>query len=262
MFREGVVMAKIISLINEKGGVGKTTSTNLISACLKRKGFKVLCVDFDPQGHLSFSFGADNREKPTIYDVIKRKTKTKYAIQQSEVTDIIPANDMLKSIENEFTVTGNEQLLKNTIGQVARFYDYILIDSPPELGLVSVNALVASDVVLIPCLPDGYSLMGTIKVHETVLRIKNAFNPTMVIGGIFLVRFYARERLSRSAGEVLEQLTKQLNTPILSSRIRHSSAVCDATTVQQVDAVEKFSTNKAVQDYVTLVDELFEKGVL
>ena len=255
-------MAKIVSLINEKGGVGKTTSTNVLAACLKHKNYKVLCVDFDPQGHLSFSFGADNRQEPTIYDVIKHKTKARYAIQHTAITDIIPANDILKSIESEFTNSGNEQLLKNCLKQISPLYDYILIDSPPELGLISVNALVASDVVLIPCLPDGYSLMGTIKVHETVSRIKQAFNPQLIIGGIFLVRYYARERLSRSVAEVLEEITQTLGVPILESKVRHSNMISDATNVRQWDVVDYCPKNKALLDYQELVDELLRKGIL
>lgn len=255
-------MAKVVSLINEKGGVGKTTSANLIATCLKHKNYRVLCIDFDPQGHLSFSMGITNREIPTIYDVIKHKVKARYAIQHSRVTDIIPANDILKSIENEFTSSGNEQLLKEVIKQVDSLYDYIIIDSPPELGLMSANALVASNVVLVPCLPDGYSLMGMIKVHETISRIKRAFNPDLVIGGVFLVRYYYRENLSRSASGVLEQLTQNLSIPILDTKIHHSNVISDTTSVRQLDVINTRPNNKAVIDYQNLVDELFERGTL
>lgn len=255
-------MAKVLSLINEKGGVGKTTSTNAIAACLKYKKFSVLCIDFDPQGHLTFSFGADDKSHPTIYNVIKHKTKARFAVQQTDVTDIIPANDMLKSIESEFTFSGNEQLLKNAIKPLLPLYDYILIDSPPELGLISVNALVASDVVLIPCLPDGYSLRGTIKVHETISHIKMAFNPTLSIGGIILTRFYPREKLSRSAADVLVQLTETLNIPILNTKIRHSNVLAYATSVLQADIMSECKKNTAVSDYQALVKELLERGIL
>ncbi len=255
-------MAKIISLINEKGGVGKTTSTNIIAACLKHNNYKVLCIDFDPQGHLSFSMGAKTKGCNTMYDVIRRTVKTRYAIQDSNVTDIIPANDMLKSIEQEFTGVGNEQLLKEALKSISPLYDYILIDTPPELGLVSANALVASDVVIIPCLPDGYSLRGMIKVHETISRLKHAFNPDLVLGGIFLVRFYGREKLSRSAAEVLEEITKSLDMPILKTRIRHSNIISHATSVLQLNVVEDRKHNNAVKDYQDLVQELLERGTL
>lgn len=255
-------MAKIISLINEKGGVGKTTSTNVIATCLKHKKFNVLCIDFDPQGHLSFSMNADTGDHPTIYDVLKHTVKARYAIQRTEVTDIIPSNELLKSVEKEFTVSGNERLLKDCLKMVSPLYDYILIDSPPELGLISANALVASDVVLIPCLPDGYSLKGTVNVHETILRIKHAFNPTLVIGGIFFVRYYPRENLSRSAYGALEQMAETLNIPLLSTKIRHSNVLNDATSVRQMDVVQHRPRNNAVLDYTALVEELLERGII
>lgn len=255
-------MAKVISLINEKGGVGKTTSTNVIAACLKHRKHSVLCIDFDPQGHLSFSMGADTRTHPTTYDVLRRTVKARYAIQRTAVTDIIPASAVLKSLEREFTASGNERLLRDCIKQVAALYDYILIDSPPELGLLSVNALVASDVVLIPCLPDGYSLKGTVNVHETISRMKMAFNPDLVIGGIFFVRYYPREMLSRSAADVLEQMAKTLDITILDAKIRHSTLISNATSVRQEDVVEHRPSNSAVHDYQALVEELFERGLL
>lgn len=255
-------MAKVISLINEKGGVGKTTSTNVIAACLKHKKTNVLCVDFDPQGHLSFSMNADTSDRPTIYEVLKHKVKARYAIQRTEVTDIIPANALLKSIEREFTISGNERLLKDSLKMVSPLYDYILIDSPPELGLISANALVASDVVLIPCLPDGYSLKGAVNVHETISRIKQAFNPSLVIGGIFFVRYYPRENLSRSAYGALDQMAESLDIPLLQTKIRHSNVLNDATSVRQVDVCSYRPRNTAVQDYKALVDEMIERGIL
>ncbi len=199
---------------------------------------------------------------PTIYDVIKRTVKARQAVQKTAVTDIIPANDILKSIESEFTGAGNQNLLKAVIKSVVLDYDYVLIDSPPELGVISANALVASNIVLIPSMPDGYSLMGVIKVHETVSRIKMAFNPTLTFGGIILVRYYSRENLSKSVSEVLVELTKTLNMPILQSKIRHSNVINDATTVQQLDTVRAHPYNNAVQDYNNLVEELLGKGVL
>lgn len=255
-------MAKVISLINQKGGVGKTASTNAISACLKHQGFKVLCVDFDPQGYLSFSMGADTREHSTIYDVVKHNIKARYAIQKSNVVDIIPADALLGNVEREFTGPGSEHMLRDCLRSVAPLYDYILIDSPPELGLLSANAIVASNVVLIPGLSDGYSLQGVIQVHETILRIKQAFNPTLVIGGIFLVRYYPREALSKTTKETADLLAEHLNIPLLNTTIRHSNVISKAMTTLQKDILEYAPRNHAVQDYVALVNELFERGFI
>lgn len=255
-------MAKAISLINEKGGVGKTTSTNMIAACLKSRGFRVLCVDFDPQAHLSFSFDADTRLKPTIYDVIKHTYRIRDAIQTTCVTDIIPSNDMLKSIESEFTKSGNHRLLIDCLSKVQKDYDYILIDSPPELGLVSINALMASNVVLIPCLPDGYSLMGSIKVHETVMRIKMAFSPDLTIGGIVMLRYYPQQKLSKSVSDTLESVTQMLNIPHIQTKIRHSNTISHATSILHADVCADFADNTATQDYQKLVEELLRKGII
>lgn len=255
-------MAKVISLINEKGGVGKTTSTNVIAACLKSRGFAVLCVDFDPQAHLSFSFGADTRLKPTIYDVIRHTYRIHDAIQQTAITDIIPSNDMLKSIEGEYTKSGNHRLLLDVLTKVQKLYDYILIDSPPELGLVSINALVASNIVLIPCLPDGFSLGGSIKVHETVMRIKQAFSPDLNIGGIIMLRYYPQQKLSKNVCDTLEQVTKMLQIPHIQSKIRHSNTISQATSIMQVNVCDEFADNTATQDYQALVEELLRKGII
>ena len=253
-------MAKIISLINQKGGAGKTASTNAITVCLKHKGYRVLCVDFDPQGYLSFSTNADTREHPTIYDVLKHKVKCRYAIQKTNVADVIPADALLGNIEREFTGPGSERMLKDCLRTVSPLYDYILIDSPPELGLLSSNAVVSSNVVLIPGLSDGYSLQGVIQVHETICRIKQAFNPDLVIGGMFLVRFYPREELSRTTWETAQLLCQHLNIPLLQSRIRHSNILSKAMTTLQTDVVDYAPKNNAVQDYMALVDELLERG--
>lgn len=255
-------MSKIISLINQKGGVGKTASSNAIAVCLKHRGYRVLCVDFDPQGYLSFSVGADVRNKPTVYDVLKKTVKTSDAIQCAPVVDIIPSNGLLTGAEREFTGPGSERILKDALHAVSSNYDFIVIDSPPELGLLSANAVVASDVVLIPGLSDGYSLQGVIQVHETICRIRKAFNPKLVIGGLFLVRYYPREHLSRATMETAEMLTEQLNMPLLHTYIRHSNTISKAMTTLQKDIIRYAPKNNAVQDYIALVDELFERKIL
>lgn len=255
-------MAKVISLINQKGGVGKTASTNAISACLKHMGYKVLCVDFDPQGYLSFSMNADTRDHSTIYDVIKHKVKTRYAIQNTDIVDIIPADAILGNVEREFTGPGSEHMLKDCLKPILPFYDYILIDSPPELGLLSSNVIIASDVVLIPGLSDGYSLHGIIQVHETIFRIKKAFNPQLLIAGMFLVRYYPREALSRTTQETAQLLATHLNIPLLNTTIRHSNVISKVMTTLQKDIIDYAPENNAVKDYRALVEELFERGLI
>ena len=113
----------------------------------------------------------------------------------------------------------------------------------------------------IPCLPDGFSLKGAINVHETISRIQQAFNPGLVIGGVFFIRYYPRENLSRSALGVLHQMTETLGVPLLRTHIRHSNVVSDAISVRQLDVARQRPKNNAVLDYQCLVDELFERGI-
>lgn len=255
-------MAKVISFINQKGGVGKTTSANAIAVCLRHRGCRVLCVDFDPQGCLSFSAGVDMRDQSTVYDVLKRTVKAQYAVVKTPVADMIPANGMLAAAEREFTGPGCERILADCLRPVAAQYDYIIIDAPPEPGLLSANALVASDVVLIPALPDGYSLQGVIQLMETVNRFKHAFRPDLVVGGLFLVRYYPREALSRTAKETALLLAAQLRIPFLHTQIRHSNVLPKAMSTLQCDLLAYAPKNHAVCDYLALVDELFQAGVL
>lgn len=255
-------MAKIISLINQKGGVGKTASTNAIATCLKHMGYSVLCVDFDPQGYLSFSMNADTREHSTIYDVLKHDVKAHHAIQRTNIVDIIPADAILGNVEREFTGPGSEHMLKDCLKTVHQMYDYVLIDSPPELGLLSSNVIIASDVVLIPGLSEGYSLHGVIQVHETIFRIKRAFNPNLVIAGMFLVRYYPREALSRTTKETAQMLATHLKIPLMDTVIRHSNVVSKAMTTLQQDIIDYAPNNNAVQDYMALVKELFERRLI
>lgn len=254
-------MAKIVSLITQKGGSAKTTSTNAITVCLKHRGFRVLCVDFDPQGYLSFSMGSSH-SKPTIYDVLRHSIKCLDAIQHTEVADVLSADGLLGNFTYEFTGPGSERLLKDALRPAASFYDYILIDSPPELGALSANAVIASDVVLIPGLSDGYSLQGVIQVHETISRIKQSLNPSLVLGGMFLVRFYPREALSRTTWETAKLITAHLGMPLLETRIRHSNVISKVMTTLQCDMVRYAPRNNAVKDYIDLTDELLRKGVL
>ena len=152
-------MSLTIVLSNQKGGVGKTTSAYVLSTALKEKGYKVLAVDMDPQGNLSFAMGADT-ESATIYDVLKGELKPRYAVQKSALVDIIPSNILLSGIELEFTGARREFLLKEALESLKSSYDYILIDSPPALGVLTVNAFTASDYVLVPMLSSGDNPVG------------------------------------------------------------------------------------------------------
>ena len=253
-------MAKVISISNQKGGVGKTTTTGAIAAGFKIKGYKVLCVDLDPQSNLSFSSGAETEDCPTIYEVLKGEAKTSFTIQKMPSFDIITSNILLSGIELEFTQTGREYLLREALSTVKDKYDFIFIDTPPALSILTVNAFTASDFIIIPMLADIFSLQGIAQLSETIERVKKYCNPNLKIEGIVLTKFNKRTILSREIKGTAELIAKQLGTCIFETTIRSSVAIMEAQTNQQ----EMFSyapKNSAVKDYKDFVNELIERGL-
>lgn len=255
-------MAKILCVSNQKGGVGKTTTTNALAMGLRRLGRRVLCVDFDPQGDLSFGLRADNRVEMqnSVYHALKGELLAVQTIQHTPFCDVIPANMLLSGIELEFTGKGREYLLKNCLKPVLGQYDNILIDSPPALGILTVNAFTASDAVLMPVLPDIFSLQGLVQLSGTLDEVRQKSNPRIRPAGVLLTRFVARENASKVIREAIADIAQQLQFPLLDTTIRNSSILTTAQ-INRVD-VMAFTKNKAVQDYQCLLDELLHREVL
>lgn len=253
-------MAKIISISNQKGGVGKTTTTGAVAAGYKLKGYKVLCVDLDPQSNLSFSSGAETEDCPTIYEILKGEAKTSFSIQKMPSFDIISSNILLSGIELEFTQTGREYLLKEALSSIKDRYDYIFIDTPPALSILTVNAFTASDYIIIPMLADIFSLQGIAQLSETIDRVRKYCNPNVNVEGIVLTKFNKRTILSREIKGTAELIAEQLHTDIFNSTIRSSVAIMEAQTNQQ-DIYNYAPKNLAAQDYMKLVEELIERGL-
>lgn len=248
-------MAKVISISNQKGGVGKTTTTGAVAAGLKIKGFKVLCIDLDPQSNLSFSVGAETEDCPTIYDVLKGEAKTLFSIQKTPSFDIISSNILLSGIELEFSQTGREFLLKEAINPVKEKYDYIFIDTPPALSILTVNAFTASDTIIIPMLADIFSLQGIAQLAETIERVKTYCNQKLIIEGIVLTKYNSRTVLSREVKATAELIAGEMKTKLFKTTIRSSVAVMEAQTNQK-SIFEYSPKNGATLDYMDLVNEL------
>ena len=203
-------MAKVISISNQKGGVGKTTTTGAIAAGYKIKGYKVLCIDLDPQSNLSFSSGAETEDCPTIYEVLKEEAKASFSIQKMHSFDIISSNILLSGLELEFTHTGREYLLKEALSTVKDKYDFIFIDTPPALGILTVNAFTASDYIIIPMNADIFSLKGIVQLSETIERVKRYCNPNLKVEGIVLTKFNKRTILSKLLNSLVQRYLIQL----------------------------------------------------
>lgn len=250
-------MCTVVAISNQKGGVGKTTTTNALTAGLKRKGFRVLAIDLDPQGNLSFSFGAAIDGVPTAYHLFKGEVTASEAIQKTEIADIIAGNILLSSVELELTGTGREFILKEALEPVMNDYDYILIDTPPALSILTVNAFTVSNTVIIPMLADIFSLQGITQLNDTIIRVRKYCNPTLRISGILLTRYNSRTVLSREIKETAQMISDDLNIPLFNTFIRSSVAISEAHSLE-ADIFAYAPNNNAVQDYMQFVNEFLE----
>lgn len=253
-------MGKIISISNQKGGVGKTTTVGALAAGFKHKGYRVLAIDLDPQGNLSFSMGAEIETVGTIYDVLRGDCKVPFAIQRTPIADIISSNILLSGIELEFTNTGREFLLREALSSVANLYDYILIDTPPALSILTVNAFTASDCIIVPMLSDIFSLQGIAQLYETVERVKKYCNPKLSIAGILLTRHNSRTKLSKEVRGTAELISEDLGVPLFKTCIRSSVSICEAQSIQR-NVFQYAPKSIAVRDYAALINELSERGI-
>lgn len=251
-----VIMAKILTITNQKGGVGKTSITVNLAAALKQRGFKVLAIDMDPQGNLSFCANANTVLSATIYEVLKKEVKINYAIQRTPILDIIGANILLSGIELEYTKAGREFLLSEALSVVKDYYDFIFIDTPPGLGILTINAMTASNGVIIPMVADIFSLQGITQLFESVQQVKRYSNPHLKIEGVLLNKFNPRIHLNREVRGAAELVFKDLGITLFHSTIRNSIAVSEAQS-NQLDLFTYARKNGATQDF-----ERFSKEIM
>lgn len=251
-------MKKIVSIINQKGGVGKSTTAESLAAGLSLRGYKTLAVDLDAQGNLTYTFGADNTGA-TVLEVLTGDATAAEAIKHTQSCDVLPANKALAGADAYIKETGKEYRLKEALENVADQYDYIIIDTPPALGILTVNALTACQSVIIPSQADIYSIQGIEQLSETMKPVKKYCNPGLEIEGILLTRYSARSVLSREVADMLEELAANLGTKLFKTKIREAIAVKEAQISQQ-SLFEYSPKAKPTEDYNALIDELIGEG--
>lgn len=244
-------MGHVIAVANHKGGVGKTTSTQNIGAALAKLGKKTLLLDLDPQGNLSDAFGYDDVEE-SIYDALTGKAEVPI-IKLGEHLDLIPSNLDLSVAEVELSGrTGREYTLKDVIGEVVKKYDYVLIDCPPSLGLLTINALTACDEVYIPLDSHYFSMKGLDKLMFIINQIKKRLNPDIRISGVFMTRYDPRVVVNKNIAAMVEE---GFPDTLFKTRIRNNIALVEAP-IENQDIFRYAPKSNGAKDYTALTAEI------
>lgn len=253
-------MPNIIAFVNQKGGVGKTTSCLNVGAALSRKGQRVLLIDADPQGNLTIGAGVDLGDNdPTIYEVLKGKADINDAIQftANSSYDLIPADIILSGADVELSgIPGREMILKEKLAQITAIYDYILIDCPPSLSLITIMALTAATGVIIPVQAHFYALNGVVQLIDTINLVKRRMNPQLEITGVITTMYDPRKLINK---EVYDSLNNAFPGKVYESTISNSVALVEAPSAGK-DIFKYKPGCKAAKQYEALADEIM-KGV-
>ena len=252
-------MGKIIAIANQKGGVGKTTTSVNLAACLGAKKKKVLLVDCDPQGNASSGYGIDKSAlEQTIYHVLIDGTDIREVIQHTEFkVDVLPANIELAGAEVELVAAiSRETRLKKALDQVAGDYDYIIIDCPPSLGLLTLNSLAAADSVLMPIQCEFYALEGVSQLMNTIDLVRNNLNDKLEVEGVVMTMYDSRTKLAEQVvAEVRENFGETVYKTMIPRNVRLSEAPSYG---QPIIYYDKSSKGAAV--YMKLAKEVISRG--
>ena len=247
-------MREIISIVNRKGGVGKTVTTHALGAGLALRGYRVLYIDLDSQCNLTFDLAA-NKAQYTALEMLTGTVTAEEAITHTQGGDVIAASPALAGADTQITGPGNEYRLKEALEPLHNLYDYILLDTPPALGTLTVNALTASTGVIIPVQADINSIRGIGLLHEAVQAVQKYTNPALTVKGILLTRYNGRAILSRDMRDNASEVAGELGTMVYSAAIRECIAIKEAEALQ-TDIYTYAPRSNAAADYTAFVSEV------
>ena len=251
----------IITITNNKGGVGKSTTAQTLSIGLAIKGYKVLLLDLDPQSNTSITFKV-NTQPNNIYKVIKGECTITDAIYKTNYIDLISSSLDLINADDEFKKGVYQykmhRLIKEQLDLIKNNYDYIIIDTPPNLSLLTTNAIYSSDAVLIPMIADVYSINGLKVIYQQISDIKEGTdNKNVYIMGLLLTHYKAQTLLNQSLSDTLQEISKQIDTKVYKNVIRDSIVFSDSQASNYV-CLLKYPNHNASLDYIGFINEFIK----
>ena len=250
-------MGKIIAVANQKGGVGKTTTCVNLTCALKKRGRRVLLVDCDPQGNSTSGMGVDKTATPNCYDMLMNGAAAADCIRSTKYGDVLPANMNLSGCSVELVSSEQrEYIMKTALAAVQDDYDFILIDCPPSLGLVTINALTAADTVLIPIQCEFFALEGLSQLTNTVKQVKKVYNPQLDIEGVLITMFDGRLNLTMQVlAEVKKYFASKTFKTVIPRNVRISEAPSHGKPINYYDR-----GSKGAKAYAELAEEILKNN--